>query len=58
MAEGDKVVVVSGEFAGKVLLVGRVYPTLVELQSLGRDGNWHSFCSVTPAEAAAMTRPL
>lgn len=56
---GDKVVVVTGEFRGKILAVGRVFPDLIELQAL--DPNtlyWVDFCSVTPAELEEMTRPL
>lgn len=53
MKQGDRRVVTRGEFAGKVLIVGRVYDTLIELQN----EQGQSFCSVTPREAEQMTRP-
>lgn len=57
LRQGDKVVVVNGEFRGKVLVVGRVYPDPVELQTLS-GGRWVDFCSVAPAELARLVRPL
>lgn len=56
---GDKVVVTSGEFRGRILAIGRVFPECVELQTLDQTTlYWVDFCTVTPAELASMTRPL